>query len=218
MEKAFLFGGKPAAGGVTAAMLIRAGWTGVDDIFSGPDNFFEALAPRENGVVKADPAQLVEKLGERYEITRTNIKKWTVGSPIQAPLDAIYNILKKRPLDPDEVKTIVVRLAHTEARVVDNREMPDICLQHMVSVMLMDRTASFHAAHDKPRMKDPAVLRIRAKVQLVPSDQPERLEPARQAIVEITLNDATVLSDHVTDVRGTVANPMPPQEVVQKCR
>src|SRR6202043_2425231 len=41
MEKAFLFGGKPAAGGVTAAMLIRSGWTGVDDVFSGPDNFFE---------------------------------------------------------------------------------------------------------------------------------------------------------------------------------
>src|SRR5712675_2218452 len=89
MEKAFLFGGKPAAGGVTAAMLIRAGWTGVDDVFSGPDNFFEAYAPRENGVIKADPAQLADKLGERYEITRTNIKKWTVGSPIQATINAI---------------------------------------------------------------------------------------------------------------------------------
>src|SRR5207249_8546315 len=52
LEKAFLFGGRPAAGGVIAGMLIRAGWTGVDDIFSGPDNFFDALAPRENGVVK----------------------------------------------------------------------------------------------------------------------------------------------------------------------
>src|ERR1700739_1409296 len=61
MEKAFLFGGKPAAAGVTVAMLIGLGWTGVDDIFSGSDNFFEALAPRENGVVKADPTQLAEK-------------------------------------------------------------------------------------------------------------------------------------------------------------
>ena len=26
---------------------------------------------------------LVDKLGERYEITRTNVKKWTVGAPIQ---------------------------------------------------------------------------------------------------------------------------------------
>ena len=46
--------------------------------------------------------------------------------------------------------------------------MPDICLQHMVAVMLLDKTASFKAAHDKARMKDPAVLRQRAKVQLVP--------------------------------------------------
>src|SRR5256714_13227577 len=62
MEKAFLFGGKPAAGGVTAAFLVRSGWTGVDDVFSGPDNFFEALAPRQNGAIKADPSMLVEKL------------------------------------------------------------------------------------------------------------------------------------------------------------
>jgi 2-methylcitrate dehydratase PrpD len=116
------------------------------------------------------------------------------------------------------VKSIVVRLAHTEARVVDNREMPDICLQHMIAVMLLDKTASFRAAHDKPRMNDPTVLRARGKVQLIPSDELEALEPARQAIVEITLNDGTVLSDRVTAVRGTANNPMPRDEVVGKCR
>ena len=70
-----------------------------------------------------------------------------------------------------------MRLAGTEARIVDNREMPDICLQHMVSVMILDKTASFQAAHDKARMKDPAVLRMRAKVQLIPSEELERMEP-----------------------------------------
>lgn len=44
------------------------------------------------------------------------------------------------------------------------------------------------------------------------------MEPERQAIVEITLNDGTVLSDHVTAVRGTTENPMTTEEVVQKCR
>ncbi|HEX6466978.1 MAG TPA: MmgE/PrpD family protein, partial [Terriglobales bacterium] len=96
MEKAFLFGGKPASGAVMIATLIKSGWSGVDDIFSGSDNFYEALAPRENGVIKADPSALVDKLGERYEIARTNIKKWTVGSPIQAPLDALTNFFKQR--------------------------------------------------------------------------------------------------------------------------
>jgi 2-methylcitrate dehydratase PrpD len=212
MEKAFVFAGMTARSGVTSALVVHAGFDGIDDIFSGADNYFLAYAPNANR------DELVSQLGERYEIVRTNIKKWTVGSPIQAPLDAMYIILKKRPVNPDDVKSLVVRLAGTEARVVDNREMPDICLQHMVAVMLIDLTASFRAAHDKPRMTDPAVLKMRAKVQLVPSEELEKMEPARQAIVEITLNDGTVLSERVTAVRGTVDNPMTREEVAQKCR
>src|SRR3979490_1840394 len=118
MEKAFLFGGKPAAGAVLAATLIQAGWSGVPDIFSGPDNFFEAFAPRENGAIKADTGALTEKLGERYEVVRTNIKKWTVGSPIQAPLDALEIIRKKHPFEADQVEKVVVRVAPSEAKTV----------------------------------------------------------------------------------------------------
>jgi 2-methylcitrate dehydratase PrpD len=212
IEKSFVFAGMPARGGVTAALAVQSGFTGVDDIFSGPDNYFEAYAP------DARPELMIEQLGERFEIARTNVKKWTVGSPIQAPLDAMSNIFAKRDVSPDQVKSIVVRLAHTEARTVNNRDMPDICLQHMIAVMLLDKTASFKAAHDKPRMDDPAVLRQRAKVQLVESEELEKLEPARQAIVEITLNDGTVLSDRVTAVRGTVDNPMPRDEIIRKAR
>ena len=212
IEKSFVFAGMPARGGVTAALAVQSGFTGVDDIFSGPDNYFEAYAP------DARPELMIEQLGQRFEIARTNVKKWTVGSPIQAPLDAMSNIFAKRPVDADEVKTIIIRLAHTEARTVDNRDMPDICLQHMIAVMLLDKTASFKAAHDQPRMNDPAVLRQRAKVQLVESEELEKLEPARQAIVEITLNDGTVLSDRVSAVRGTVDNPMPRDEIIRKTR
>jgi len=78
-EKAFVFGGMTARDGVTAALLVQSGWSGVSDAFSGADNFLLASLP------KADPAGLVDKLGERYEVTRTNIKKWTVGSPFRLP-------------------------------------------------------------------------------------------------------------------------------------
>jgi 2-methylcitrate dehydratase PrpD len=137
IEKAFDFAGMPARNGVTAALLVQAGGTGVEDIFSGADNFFDAFMP------KNDPAMVIDKLGERYEITRTNIKKWTVGSPIQAPLDALEILLKRNKFQPDQVKQIVVRAATNEATIVDNREIPDICMQHMIAVMLIDRTASF---------------------------------------------------------------------------
>src|SRR5437868_14701965 len=72
LQKAFHFGGMTARNGVTSALLVQAGWTGVDDILSGTDNFFAAYNPH------ADREGLVEKLGERYEVMHTNIKKWPV--------------------------------------------------------------------------------------------------------------------------------------------
>ncbi len=216
IEKAFLFAGMPARNGVTSALLVEAGATGVDDVLSGQDNFLADYAPQADSAKLA--AGLIDKLGERYEITRTNVKKWTVGSPIQAPLDALELILKKRPFDPDQVQTVTVRVATSEAAIVNNREMPDICMQHMVAVMLLDKTASFKAAHDKARMQDPAVLKMRAKVQLIPDAGLERQLPARQAIVEVTLADGSQLTETVKAVRGTAENPMTREEVIVKSR
>jgi 2-methylcitrate dehydratase PrpD len=218
MEKAFLFAGKPAAAAVLAAFLVRSGWSGVDDIFFGPDNFFEALAPRENGAIKADPAVLVDKLGERYEVARTNIKKWTVGSPIQAPLDALAGFFKQRSFSAADVRKVTVRVATDEANTVSNRDIPDICMEHMVAVMLLDKTVTFLSVHDKARMKDPAILHQRAKVEVVADPRIDARRPRREAIVELTLNDGTQLTEWVRDVRGTAENPMTRDEVVDKAR
>lgn len=212
IEKAFDFAGMPARNGVTSALLVQAGGTGVEDIFSGADNFFDAFMP------KNDPGMVIDKLGERYEISRTNIKKWTVGSPIQAPLDALEILMKRHKFQPDEVRQIVVRAATNEAKIVDNREIPDICMQHMVAVMLIDKTASFKSAHDTARMKDPSILRQRAKVQLVGDAELEKLMPRRVGIVEVTLNDGMRFTERVENVRGTLENPMPREEVIAKAR
>ncbi len=212
VEKAFDFGGMPARNGVTSALLVQAGGTGVEDILSGADNFLLAFGP------KNEAAMLIDKLGERYEITRTNIKKWTVGAPIQAPLDALENLRKQNRFEVEQVKQVDVRVATDEAGIVNNREIPDICLQHLMAVMLIDKTVTFKSAHEKARMADPAVLRQRAKVQLIPDPELEKLMPRREAIVEVTLNDGKRLTERVGTVRGTAENPMTRAEVVAKAR
>jgi 2-methylcitrate dehydratase PrpD len=212
IEKAFVFGGMTARNGVTAALVVRSGWNGVEDIFSGDDNFFKAYAP------KAQPERLIEKLGERYEVVHTDIKKWTVGSPIQGPLDAIEAIRGKRAFEADQVRRLTVRLAPSVAAVVDSRDIPDICVQHMVAVMLVDKTVSFHAAHDKPRMQNAAILRERAKVDLVRDGELAQFLPVRVAVVEIEFADGTRLSERISAVRGTPRNPMSRSEVMEKAR
>src|SRR4029077_328898 len=93
IEKGFLFGAMGARNGVNAALVVRAGWTGVDDVLSGPNNFVESYNS------KADPAGLVDQLGELYGVMVTTLKKWTTGGPIQAPLDALENLRKRRPFE-----------------------------------------------------------------------------------------------------------------------
>jgi 2-methylcitrate dehydratase PrpD len=88
----------------------------------------------------------------------------------------------------------------------------------LVAVMLLDGTVSFHAAHDVARMQDPSLLRVRAKVELVPDDELERRAPRREANVTLVLTDGAELNQHVQAVRGTADNPMPREEVVVKCR
>ncbi|MEQ1945557.1 MAG: MmgE/PrpD family protein [Bryobacteraceae bacterium] len=210
VEKSLVFGGFPARNGVAAALLIQLGGSGVEDVFTGTDNFLLAFG------AKNPLESLTDKLGERFEVTRTSIKKWTVGSPIQAVLDSIYNLQKKQSFAIDQVEKVTVRVASSEANTVNNRDMPDICLQHMAAIMLIDKTASFAAAHDKPRMKDPGVLKQRAKVQLVFDEELEKLIPRRIAVVEIAFTNGTKLTERVEAVRGSAENPMGRDEVVTK--
>src|SRR5258706_14225264 len=48
IEKGFLFGAMGARNGVTAALLVQSGWTGGNDVLSGPQNFVRTYAPTTN--------------------------------------------------------------------------------------------------------------------------------------------------------------------------
>jgi 2-methylcitrate dehydratase PrpD len=86
----------------------------------------------------------------------------------------------------------------------------------MMAVALLDKTVSFASAHERTRMKDAAVLRERAKINLIPDAELERLMPLRVAIVEVMLADGTHLRQRVDNVRGTPENPMTRDEILAK--
>jgi 2-methylcitrate dehydratase PrpD len=207
IEKAFDFGGMPARNGVYAAAMVAHGFSGVEDALSGERSFFVAYgrAPK--------PEVLVHGLGEDYEILRTNIKRWSVGSPIQAPLDALKDLMAEHSFKAGEIEKVAVKVAHQGANTTDNRNMPDICMQHLCAVMLLDGTVTFKSSHDEKRMRDRRVLEVRKKVTLEGDDALTKAMPSRQGIVEVTLRGGRQLRHHTTAVRGTAENPMTRAEV-----
>ncbi len=211
VEKAFDFGGMPARNGVTAATMVSAGFSAVEDVFSGERNFYVAYGALGN------PALLSKDLGRTFEVMNTNIKRWSVGSPIQAPLDSLLDLIRTNSIRASEVEHVEVRVSITGANTTDNRHIPDICMQHMVACMLLDGIVTFESAHDEERMNDAKVLTLRKKVTLIGDPEMQKVLPSRQGIVTVTLKDGRKLRHHTKAVRGTAQNPMARVEVDEKC-
>jgi 2-methylcitrate dehydratase PrpD len=216
IEKAFDFGGMPARNGVVASTMVAAGFTGVDDAFSGERNFFVAYDETRRIGKSPEPQRLVQGLGSTYEIANTNIKRWSVGSPIQAPLDSLLELIRAHGIRAGDVEKLTVRVSKMGANTTDNRTMPDICMQHLCAVMLLDGIVTFASSHDEKRMKNPEVLALRKRIELVADDEMTRALPARQGIVELKLKNGRELRHHTKAVRGTAQNPMPRAEVDEK--
>jgi 2-methylcitrate dehydratase PrpD len=211
IEKAFDFGGMPARNGVTAALMTSMRFTGVEDVFDGDRSFFHAHG------LTASPQKLAADLGRRYEIMNTSIKRWAVGYPIQAPLDAVMNILEKHRIRAADVERVTITIDEQGARTVNQRTMASINIQHLVAVMLLDGDISFASAHDDRRVRDPKVLKLKEKIELKGSAALGRAKTT-QSIVEIGTRDGRRLRHHTKAVRGTAANPMPCAEVEAKAR
>lgn len=208
VEKAFVFAGMPARHGVESAVLVASGFTGVNDVFTGAQNFFITFGQDPK------PDLLVDELGERFEIMRTTIKKWSVGSPAQSVLDAVQVLMQANQFSHGDIAEIAIRMFPLEIDTVDDRAMPDISLQHLVAVLLIDGDLTFASSHDEQRMHDPVVLDIKRRITLVPDPGVER----QRALVTIGLADGRRLSHRATAVHGTPDNPMNAEEVTRKAR
>ena len=212
VEKAFDFAGMGARNGVTAAIMVQAGFTGVPDVLDGEHNALEALSREPR------PAEMVAGLGSRFFITETAIKVFSVGYPIQAPLDAFLTLRREHALTVENVERIVVRLPEDGARIVDNRAMPDVNLQYVIAVALIDGTLSFDASHSYERMQDPRVLAVKQRVQLM-GDR-ALMDPAapRSGRVDVMLRGGRTVDHFTRHAPGTKENPLDTAGVNAKAR
>jgi 2-methylcitrate dehydratase PrpD len=210
VEKAFDFGGMAARNGVSAALMVAHGFSAVPDSFSGDNDFFSAFSqdPR--------PDELSAELGQRYELRRATIKKWCVGSPVQGAIDAVTTLMERDGLRAEDVEAIRIELPDDRCRLVDNRGMPNINVQHLVGLTLVDSGLTFANSHDPGRMTDERILRLRACTTLVPNPELTTAVPARQVILAVRTKDGRELFHRTRAVRGTPDDPMTRAEVLAK--
>jgi len=212
VEKAFDFAGMGARNGVTAAIMAQMGFTGVWDVLDGEHNALIALS------TDPTPEEIVAGLGSRFFVTETAIKLFSVGYPIQAPLDAFLTLVREHKLSIDNVERIVVKLPEDGARIVNNRSMPDVNCQYVIALALVEGAVSFEDSHSYERMKDPKVLAAKERVQLIADRALMDPTAPRSGRVEVTLRDGGTVSHFTRHPPGTKENPLNTERVNEKAR
>jgi 2-methylcitrate dehydratase PrpD len=212
IEKAFDFAGMGARNGVTAVSMVQAGLTGVSDVLDGTHNLFIALS------TKPQPEEMLAGLGSKFYVTETAIKTFSVGYPIQSPLDATLTLRKQYGLTPDNVKSILVKLPTDAIGIVATSAMADVNCPHLVSLALVKGAVSFTDSHDQALMKDPVLMAQRAKVTV--QAEASLMDPAapRGAIVQVTMTAGKVVEHFTKFPPGTKENPLSVEAVSAKTR
>lgn len=206
IEKGFVFGGLPAHNGVKAALLGRTGIPTSTEPLEGTPGLFAGYAETSK------PELAIEALGARFEILRTTIKKWCVGSPCQAALDSIQDLLRAHRFSAADVADIHVTLPERRVLIV-NSKVPNLNLSHLLSLFITDGGVTFESVHQASRMSDPAILALRGRIRIEARPGAHRRE---HAIITLTLKDGRVFVKNPQTVRGQPEDPMETDEVLAK--
>jgi 2-methylcitrate dehydratase PrpD len=212
IEKAFDFAGMGARNGVMAVTMVQAGMTGVCDVLDGTNNLFIALS------TNPQPEEMLAGLGTRFYVTETAIKTFSVGYPIQSPLDAFLTLRAQEHLTAENVRSIVVKIPTDAVGIVGESAMPDVSLPHIIALALVKGRVSFADSDDAALMHDPSIVAQRAKVTVV--GDPALMDPAapRGGIVEVTMTDGRTVTHFTKYPPGTKENPLDTAAISAKAR
>jgi len=147
IEKAFDFGGMPARNGVAAARWWRTvlpAWRTRSRASAASSSLTGASRSRETGCRAGRDLR-----GDEHQYQALVGRLADPGAARCAPdFDGGEQIWSAGDRAADGARS-ASRCEHDE-----QPHMPDICMQHLCAVMVIDGTVSFKAAHDERRMRD----------------------------------------------------------------
>jgi 2-methylcitrate dehydratase PrpD len=189
--------GQFAFTGVSAALMSVAGLEGHEDILGSPYGVLHAWG--EEGQRDA----VVRGLGEHYAVMGANFKLLNAGYPIHAPVEAALTLVATHGIRVDAIESVYVGMPTQTMKVVDGRDMHNICLQDMLSAALVQGGLKLRESPFPEVLGDPAFSRLRPRVELRGDADLDRDQPdGRGAIVAITTVDGSAVSMRVDYPKG----------------
>jgi 2-methylcitrate dehydratase PrpD len=206
-----------AAGGLTAAWLARAGFTGARHILEGPQGMGAGMSS------DADPARLTDRLGQRWALAETSFKFHASCRHTHPAADALQQVMREHRLQPQHIAQVIAHVHQGAIDVLGPVTDPQTVHQSkfsMGTVLGLVAVLGRAGLNDfDQHWRDPRVVAVRGKVEM-------RLDPVVDAAyprrwlgrVEVLTGDGRRLIGAVDEPKGDPGNSLSRAEIEAKAR
>lgn len=207
---------KAAADGLMAAWIARQGFTGAKRILEGAQGLAAGMSR------DADPARLVDRLGQRWVIKETSYKWHASCRHTHPAADALQQLMLREKLGAGDIVEVTARVHQAAIDVLGPVNDPQTIHQAKFS---MGTVLGLIAVHGKAglmefehhALADQEVANFRERVTMVLDEEVNAAYPQRWiGKVEVTTVDGRRLSARVDVPKGDPGNTLSRSEIEEK--
>jgi 2-methylcitrate dehydratase PrpD len=202
--------GHAAQAGVWAGLLAAGGFTAAPDPLQGRRGMFAVMSPAST------PADLVDGLGERWQIFDNGVKPYACGVVIHPAIDAVRDLAVRRGLTADQITKIELRV-HPLVLELTGKTDPRTGLEGKFSVTFACSIALLEGRASEAEFSDAAVVRpdvraLMSRIEVIADAD----VPHTQAGATALTGDGTTEKTWVDHARGTPGNRLTDDELRDK--
>src|SRR5258705_5251119 len=215
--------GRSSQSGLYGALLAKAGFTGIRDVFEAPYGGFCTTFSRSTDRFNLDA--LSAGLGTEWESMRVALKFYSCVGSNHTTLDAIRDIRKRRPFTLSELGRIVVHGSRVTADHVGWPYKPEgltsaqLNLPYCVATLLLEGDV-FVDQFTEETVADRNRMELSRKVEVVedPAITARGARYRHMVRVDVHLSDGSVHSETREAPRGSEHSFAPAEDIVNKFR
>jgi 2-methylcitrate dehydratase PrpD len=212
--------GWAAHGGVVAAGLAGAGFTGPASVLEGRLGVLHAYTDAPA------PERLLADLGKPLQITRVSIKPYACCRYNHGLIDCVLALRREHRIDPEDVERIRLGVlsggALLVAEPIEQKRAPTNVVDAQFSApfaaaLALVRGATGFADYTSANVADPLIRHLMSRTECYRDPALDASYPARwPAAAEITLRDGRVVSTRIEFATGEPENPVPRAGLIDK--
>ena len=204
-----------AAAGLMAAYLAKDGFTGAQDIFTGPQGLAAGMS------TDAHPARLSDGLGTRWATAETSFKWHASCRHTHPAADALLQVMQHNHLQPADLAQVTCHVHQGAIDVLGPVVQPSTVHQSKFSMgTVLALAARFgHAGLTEfdSHFLAPDTVALREKVRMVLDTEVDTAYPQRWiGKVTVQTTDGRTLHGRVDEPKGDPGNSLSRQEITDK--